>query len=565
MLTWFKTATSSPASPVIAKTEIASSPEDQTIELFGNIEEMPVLSNRGANTPYLCFSNVGKIHHIKGSGESSRLPGGFDRTDIKEVMDDPERAGSVSMLRINSVEFEAPYEPEWPPAHHKRILFESPNSDDEKVYSREVIAAFVERSYRRPVKEAELTPFVEHFQKNRAKFKSFAETMRETLSLVLVSPNFLFLNHPRDPKLASMPLSDFEWASRLSYFLWNSMPDDELQKLAVKGTLKDPAVRKRQVERMLSDARHWRFIQTFTDQWWGLSDLDKLAVNGDFHPDFDEEIKHDMRRESQLFFAEFIKNDLSLLRLVDADFTYLNNRLAGHYRIQQPGQAIGSAFQRVALKPEDKRGCGILSHGSILMLGSDGVESHPIKRAVWVRNTIFDDPPPEPPADVPELNTEDRGKNAVTLKQRIEQHRTNQACAHCHSRVDPWGIPLEQYDALGRFRTNYAPLANVNAGKKGFGKKTTAAKATPVDASSELPDGHKVDGAEGLKNYILNQGRERYARAIVRKTLTYSLGRSLEISDQPLVAELTRRFIADDYRFRSLVLAIVQCDAFVMK
>ncbi len=350
------------------------------------------------------------------------------------------------MLVIKAVEFEARVEPEWPPPHHKKILFASPDSGDEARYSRQVIAAFLERAYRRPVEKAELDRFTALFQKIRPRVETFEQAMRETLALVLVSPGFLYLVQPRDPKLARARLTDFEWATRLSYFLWNSMPDAELLRLAKEGRLKDAAVRKQQVERLLRDGRVWRFIETFTDQWWNLALLDKVAINPEFHPSFDNDLKADMRRETQLFFNEFVKNDLSLLKLIDADFTFVNNRLADHYGIRHgkgTGVHLGSAFERVPLKPEHKRGSGLLTQGSILVLNSDGVESHPIKRAVWVRNALFDDPPPEPPADVPELNIENRGKgSALTLKQRIEQHRSNPTCYHCHSRVDPWGLPL---------------------------------------------------------------------------------------------------------------------------
>ncbi len=583
LLAWFKISANNQTSLIFAKPEVDPSPNSQVVEIFGNIEEIPVLAERAAKdggiVPQLCISNVGNIHFFRG-GNGSIYPAGYNPDKAKELLTgNPKNRDGIPIVRIQSIEFEAPYRETWPPAHHTRIFFASPNVKNESVYAREVIAAFMERAYRRPPAKDEIDRFFTLHEKLRPKFGSLEETMRETLALVLVSPRFIHLVEPRDPKQPRTAVTDYEWASRLSYFLWNSMPDTELLALAKQGKLKDAGTRQAQVERLLRDARSQRFIETITDQWWRLSSLDKVAVNPEFHPDFDNDLKADMRRESQMFFAEFVKSDLSMLRMIDADFTYLNNRLADHYGILHgPGKKlqIGSAFQRVALSPEHKRGGGILTHGSMLVLNSDGVESHPIKRAVWLRNAIFDDPPPEPPADVPELNTENRGKGgALTLKQRIEQHRTNPTCYHCHSRVDPWGIPFEQYDALGRYRSKYTPLAvtaapkddTKKAAKKAKNKKSGPAikVTTPVDAKAELPDGRTVNGVEDLKQYILTHGKERYARAIVRKTLAYALGRSVERSDQPLVERLTHEFMAADFRYRALIVAIAQSEAFTMK
>lgn len=602
LLAWFKISKNNQTSLIFAKPEISSktgtgplnlevlspfsngpAPGNQDIDIVGNIEDIPVLADRANNgndiIPHLYVSNVGSIHFFRG-GNGSIYPGGVDVERAKQLLTgDLKGREAIPIVRINSIQFEAPYRTSWPPAHHKAIFFDSPNATNEPVYTREVIAAFMERAYRRPVTKAEVDQYVALHEKIRPRFSSLEEAMRETLALVLVSPSFLHLAEPRSAAQAKATVTDFEWATRLSYFLWNSMPDSELIERAKQGDLKDAKTRAHEVERLLNDERAWRFIETFTDQWWRLSALDKVAINPEFHPNFDNDLKADMRRESQLFFAEFVKTNTSMLRMIDADFTYLNNRLADHYGIRHgPGTGvhIGSAFERVALKPEHQRGAGILTQGSMLVLNSDGVESHPIKRAVWIRNAIFDDPPPEPPADVPELNTEDRGKgSALTLKQRIEQHRTNPTCYHCHSRVDPWGIPFEQYDALGRFRSNYTVLAAAPAPgddavkpKKKKNKAlavTISGPAAPVDVKVELPDGHKVNGVNELKQYLLTVGKERYARAIVRKTLAYGLGRSLEVGDQPLVEKLTRDFVAADFRYRALIEAIVQSEPFVTK
>lgn len=580
MLAWFKLSKNNQTSLIIAKPEVSPSKDSQNVDIYGNIEDFPILvqfaAQRNNNIErYLCLSNVGNIHFFRG-GNGSIYPRSVSAEQVKQAL---ASKSDASLLKINFVEFEAPFYAQWPPASHQQILFASPNAGDEAKYAPEVIAKFMERAYRRPLRPGEADQYTKLFAAIRPKYERFEEAIRETLALVLISPDFLYLVEPTDGKAPRTPITDHQWASRLSYFLWNSAPDAELLRLAGTGGLKDAATRRTQVERLLHDDRAWRFIASFTDQWLNLPMLEKVAVDPEFHPDFDEDLKADMRRETQLFFNDFVKKDLNCLKLVDADFTYLTNRLAAHYGLSDRAgvRQLGSAFERVSLPADSRRGNGLLSHGSILLLNSDGVESHPIKRAVWVRNAILDDPPPEPPADVPELKTDDRAKNPRTLKQRIEEHRASQSCAHCHSRIDPWGIALEQYDALGRFRTSYASLTTSNATKStetaGKAKKRKFAPppkrssqvSQPVDAKVELPDGHLVAGADGLKEYLLTQGKDRFARALVRKTLAYALGRSLEATDVPLVEELTQAFATRGYRYRELVIAISESEAFRTK
>jgi hypothetical protein len=339
-------------------------------------------------------------------------------------------------------------------------------------------------------------------------------------------------------------------ASRLSYFLWSSMPDDRLFALAQDDQLGDPGLLAQQVHNMIADSRSDEFVNHFSDQWLNLSGIDRVAVNPEFYPDFDDALKAEMRRETQAFFAEVLRKDLSALNFVDSDFAMLNRPLAKHYGIQGP---TGSKFERINLAPQDRRG-GLLTQASVLLSNSTGEDSHPIRRAVWILERLLDSPPSPPPPDVPELDPDQPGFAQLSVKEQLELHREKDSCNNCHKGIDPWGIALENYDAVGKWRTQI--LRNA---KNGRGKKS------PVVASAQLPGGHEISGPEDLKQYLLNHDRDRFSAAIVRKLLSYSLGRTLELSDEPTVDELNRTFTDSDYRLSDLIVAIVQSDPFQHK
>jgi hypothetical protein len=373
--------------------------------------------------------------------------------------------------------------------------------------------------------------------------------MQEVLSSVLISPDFLYLAEPRTGNRKRQPVSSHELASRLSYFLWNTMPDAQLAGLADSGRLSRPAVLQQQVQRMLASPRSWNFVDHFTSQWLDLDGLDRIAVNPEYYPDFDDRLKQLMRLETQYFFAELLDKNLSALNLLDSDFTMLNGPLAEHYGIPAPPS---NQFQRVAIEPEDNRG-GLIGQASFLLINSNGEDSHAIKRGVWIRDRLLNDPPAPPPPDVPELDSEQADTIKLSLTEQLALHREKAACKSCHRDIDPWGIPLENYDAVGLWREEV--LRKV---------KNKPFKA-PLVATSELPDGTQLNGLAGLKKYLLDERSGDFSEAITRKMMSYALGRSLELTDNKEVLQITERFASRGHKLRDLILAIVQSDAFTTK
>jgi hypothetical protein len=456
------------------------------------------------------------------------------------------------LLVVESVDFEGPVFDTWPPRTHSQIFFQTSGKPDERTYASKILSRFMTRAYRRPVEESEVTTMLALFDTLRARSPSLEKAVGDLLAVVLISPEFLYLVEPRDDSAGRQPLGEFELASRMSYFLWSTMPDDRLFKLARDGKLSDPSIRQAEVRRMLTDPRAWQFVEHFTDQWLDLPALDRVAVNPEFHPRFDDRLKRDMRSETQHFFAEILSKDLSAMNLVDSDFTMVNRRLAGHYGLPLPP---GGDMQRVDLPEGSHRG-GLLTQGSFLLSNSNGEDSHPIRRAVWLLDRLLDDPPPPPPPDVPDLETNKPNVVKLSLKQQLELHREKAACNNCHKRIDPWGVVFENFDAVGQWRTVVS------------GSKRRRRPTRPVDAVVELPDGTGVDGVGGrggIKNYLVTVQGEAFARALVKRLLTYSLGRSLEYSDRGAVDDLTRRFIKSEYRLKELIVAISGSQPFVSK
>ena len=517
----------------LAEVDVTASPDDPaTYELHGRIEDFPL---PGHNPKYPGLQIT--IYHDPPGGASSSKGKG------KKGDDDQPR------ITVASVEFEGPIIESWPTASHQQLLLTNETSADEIEHARKVLRRFLSRAYRRPATESDLKISLKAFEQLRAANLSFEETMREVMAMALISPDFLYLVEPRDNATGREQLSDHELAARLSYFLWSSMPDEHLSAVADEGKLRDDKVLAAEVRRMLSDPRSERFVQHFADQWFDLSAIDRVAVNPEYHPAFDDRLKSDMREETRLLLGTILKEDLSSLTLLDADFTFVNHRLAQHYGLEGPR---GTAFQRVALTAEDRRG-GVLTHGSFLLANSNGEDSHPIKRAVWLLDRLLDSPPPPPPPDVPDLDPDQADLRGIPLKQQLEVHRKKQACNSCHRGIDPWGIAFEHYDAVGRWREQVVT-------RNGKRKSTS-----PVDAEAELPDGTRVAGVEGLREHLLTEGRGQFAEATVRRLLTYALGRTLDISDQQHIDDLTADFARNDYRLGDLIVAIVRSEPFQTK
>ena len=354
------------------------------------------------------------------------------------------------------------------------------------------------------------------------------------LSGVLVSPSFLF-RAPSVPDEAApgsvYRLSDIDLASRLSFFLWSSIPDETLLGLAEQGRLSDPDVLAGQVERMLFDPKAQALIENFGGQWLHLRNVADWRPDPERFRRFNDALRYAFQRETELFLAHLIREDRSVLELIDADYTFLNEPLAEFYGIDG---VRGGYFRRAPLAGTGRG--GVLTHGSILMVTSYPTRTSPVLRGKWILENLLGAPPPPPPPDVPELETGDEG-SAASLREALERHRASPACAACHARLDPLGFALENFDAVGAFRTEEE-------------------EGVPVDPSGALPDGTLIDGPDGLRRVLLDR-RHEFVETLAAKLLTYALGRGVESYDQPAVREIRRRAEAREYRFSALVSAIV--------
>ncbi len=433
-------------------------------------------------------------------------------------------------ITLDFIEISAPFFEQWPPQTHRDIFFESPNKNEEVEYAREVLSRFMERAWRRPVSLNEVAPFVTLFMKYRPEFSTMEEAMIEVLATVLATPEFLYLTQGD-----SSTISEIELASRLSFFLWSSIPDKELRGLAKKGRLRDPRVLEAQITRMLADPRSARFSRHFVEQWLGLDGL-KSVVHVT-----DSALMEAMQEEPIAFFKYVLNNNRSLMDFLHSDYAMLNERMAAHYQIRD---IYGPQFRKVPIEPNTNRG-GILTNAAILTMNSDGKDSHPLKRGIWMLERILDDPPPPAPPNVPEVDLTDPKILEMTLKERIEDHRNKPACISCHAKIDPWGIAFENYDALGVYRTKI--------------------KNKPIDTTSALFNKQELAGMEGLKRYLLAERQDQFARAMVDKMTSYALGRPLTFSDHAEIEALTVQFRKKEDRLRDLIHLIICSSIFNSK
>ena len=558
---------------VLGKVRLKSG-EPVTFELLGNMDNFP---HADPNTPVKERRNPG-LRIGFGNSHYSQYPAGMVAPDLSDKRPKPGKPSrkeaflkqvekatkpdekGMPRIRIHSVVFEAPWCATWPPRGHSQILFPSSlRETDERAYARAVIERFMRRAYRRPVASTEVDELMRVYDEFRPKVASLELAMREVLPEVLVSPDFLFLLEP-NTKSERQELTDHELAARLSYLLWSTMPDEPLSKAAADGQLKDNQFVEQTVRRMLKDDRSWNFISHFTDQWLKLDELNRIAINPDLYPDFDHRLKQDMRLETQHFFAEVLRKDLSVFNLLDSDFAMLNASLAKHYGIKGPRSA---AFERVAIRDEDHRG-GLLGQASFLLRNSSGDDSHPILRGAWIKDRLLDDPPASPPPDVPELEKNDPDFAKLPLRKQLELHRQKESCNNCHRQIDPWGVPLENFDAVGRWRTRRRFISATSKKGKKTRPRLTRSEAS-IEVESQLPDGAELNGFESLKSYLLTHEKDRFAKAFVRRILTYALGRNLEIIDEETVDELVENFNKSGYQIDELLVAITKTQAFRMK
>lgn len=452
-------------------------------------------------------------------------------------------------LKVEWVEFENPYFEAWPPATHTNILF--PNKDlAEPAYAREVIRRFATRAYRGPVSAAELDRLMKHWEAARKDADTLEDSLKETLAVVLSSPRFLALPTSRANTGAGEKLTDHELASRLSYFLWSTMPDEALFRLADESKLRDPGVRSAQIRRMVKDPKAWQFVEQFPEQWLDLDRLQRVVVSKERYPGIDEALLASMRLETIYFFGEVLREDMSIFQFLASDFTCVNDRLAAHYGMTS---VEGSKFRKVKLDKNHHRG-GILTHASVLTGNSDGQDGHPIKRGMWVLKNLLDDPPPPPPPNVPELNRESPKLRGLTIPQALAAHRDSTACAGCHRKIDPWGLAFEEYDAVGNWQRDGlgAELRKRRTGK-------------PVDARADLPGGAKVDGLSDLRDQLIRTRADDFRRALLRKVMAYALGRSLTLRDTGAADALVPALRERGDRFVALIELIVGSEPFQTK
>jgi mono/diheme cytochrome c family protein len=471
-------------------------------------------------------------------------------------------------LAVQWVEVEGPLYDTWPPESHRRIftgmrqkpapVFNDDKrvevvSDNPEADAGRILRHFARRAFRRRVTDAEVKPFVGLVKRKLAAKQSFEQAVRVGLAAILVSPDFLFLGEKPGR------LDDFALASRLSYFLWSTMPDEDLLTLAERGELSRPETLRGQVERMLKHPKAVAFTENFVGQWLGLREIDATEPSFLLYPEFDHMLKVSMIREAELFFAEVLKDDLSLTNFVASDFTMLNARLARHYGV--PGPA-GFAFRKVMLPPGSHRG-GVLTMAGVLKGTANGTTTSPVPRGVWVMDRILGTPPPRPPPDVPAIQPDIRG--ATTIREQLARHRQSAACASCHARIDPPGFALESFDVIGGWRERYRTTGNGD-GKEVIvdGRRMPYHMGRKVEPSDVMPDGSTFQNIDELKRLLL-QNRDRLARALAGKLLTYATGVAPEGADAAEIDAIVKEVRRKHYGLRSLVHEIVQSRLFQTK
>ena len=459
-------------------------------------------------------------------------------------MDDPRQHLNPDLRRkvfVDYLDVAGPFHPSTePPASYRRLFVcGHARGRHQAACARTVVADLASKAYRRPAAEREVEGLERLVALVREEGDSFEEAIRVALQAVLVSPQFLFrIERDPAPAAAARTVSDHELASRLSYFLWASMPDDELLRAAEASTLRQPGVLEAQVRRMLADSRSRSLVDDFAEQWLQLRDLDRRRPAPERFPALDDELLDAMRHETHLFAAAIFGEDRGILDFLDAPFTYLNGILARHYGI--PG-VTGETFERVSLDGEQRS--GVLTQGAILTVSSYPTRTSPVIRGKWVMENLLGTPPPPPPANVPVLEETKIGVSA-SLRQQLEQHRANPSCAVCHDQMDALGFALENYDAAGAWRTHDGKFA--------------------IDSAGTLPGGRGIAGSKELKQ-VLKERSDLFTFNLSEKLLTYALGRGLESYDGTVVDDIASQVSADHHKFSALVLAIAKSKPFQMR
>lgn len=493
-------------------------------------------------------NEVGKKSDFK---ESIRLAGrkvaegwGGDRSTP-----DPEKLDESKYPRVflDYLEVEGPLYDQWPPKSHTSLLVGEKNQSQDLDYARRVFEPFLSKAWRRPVAEAEVETIIRVVKTELDNGGSFHDAIRIGLTACLTSPKFLFLVEPSSAGQSNFKIGQYEIASRLSYFLWNSMPDEELFELAHQEKLRDPQVLARQVDRMVDDPRISRFVESFGRQWLKTESFNAFAPDRNLYRAYDENLSQAIEREPIEFFSTILRSDLSALSFINSDFVVVNGRLARHYEIEG---VEGEHFRKVPIVRESVRG-GLLAMAGVHQAGSDGVRTKPVSRAAYVLDVLFNDPPDPPPPNAGEIEPNIRGKQ-LTVRERLLQHQEVKSCAACHERLDPYGLALENFNVIGNWR------------KKQDGENFRGDRTPEIVVSGKLPNGKSFDTFEQFRLLLMEQ-KDRFRRGIAEKMLVYALGKPVESADATTVDEIVSKMKSSKDTFRSLIKAIVCSDRFLVK
>jgi hypothetical protein len=474
-----------------------------------------------------------------GPSDEARLTNGKSKPkQTNRNVSGDQRYGGNRGLHVDSMVVRGPVrvDTEILTAAHRSILFQQPQYGDASRIecARRVISRFAERAFRRPVSKREIDGVMRIFKLAHYRGESFERAAQIALTSVLVSPRFLYLVEP-DSNQVDRALTEYELASRLSYFLWSTMPDESLLHEAKQKTLRQNI--RVQVARMLADPKSQAFVRNFTGQWLQLRKLDGVAPDRDLFPEFDEKLRDAMRLETETFFAHILRQNRSVLELLDSDYTFVNDVLARHYKMSG---ISGDHFRRVALVGRTRG--GVLTHAGILTLTSNHNRTSPVKRGQWILQQLLGTPPPPPPPGVVQLDESQKAASSASLRERMELHRTNPECAACHNQMDSMGFALENFDAVGRWRTTDGEF--------------------PIDASGELNGERRFEDASGLKRLLVSTAHRKFTRQLIENLLTYALGRNLEVADYCRVETIRQQLASDDYRIQNIVFGIVESRAF---
>ena len=464
----------------------------------------------------------------------------------RSILDDNLVDGFTFTPQVSSITIAGPYNGKRPantPSRNKILVCQPSKESEELPCAKKILSGLARQAYRRPVVDRDIEALLNFYQAGRNE-GTFEDGIERALQFVLANPQFIFRSEGGPSNLKpgeQFHVSDLELASRLSFFLWSSGPDDILKGLAAQGKLKDRTVLEQQVRRMLADIRSHELIKNFAGQWLQLRALASSTPEGMIYPDFDDNLRQAFRTETEMFIESIMREDRNVIDLLNADYTFVNERLAQHYGVPN---VYGSQFRRVRLDGALDVRRGLLGKGSFELVTSDSDRTSPVQRGKWVLTNLLGTIPPDPPPNVPPLKEIASGASAEqTMRERMESHRANPACASCHKMMDPIGFTLENFDGIGQWRTTQ------------YGQK--------LDASGQLTDGTKIDGVASLRQALVRYSPQ-FVRTLTEKLLTYGLGRGVEYQDMPVVRSIVHQAERNNYRFSSLIIGIVESDPFQM-